>query len=84
MSTYRVSIFDLLHSAKDGGAPPIVDPNRVLKMVIAVVFLANIACAVVLLVATQLDGKFSWNSFVNAVLLIPNDVSIYFTEGNND
>ena len=84
MSTYRVSIFDLLHSAKDGGAPPIVDPNRVLKMVIAVVFLANIACAVVLLVATQLDGKFSWNSFVNAVLLIPNDVSIYFTEGTND
>ena len=86
MSTYRVSIFDLLHSAKDGGTPPIVDPNRVLKIVISVVFLANIACAVVLLVAVQLGGSFSWNAFVNAAILIPqwNDITTYFTKGTSD
>ena len=86
MSTYRVSIFDLLHSAKDGGAPVIVDPNRILKIVIAVVFLANICCAVVLLVSIQLGGNFSWDAFLNAAILIPHwdDITTYFTEGTND
>lgn len=81
MSLYRVSLLDILHS-KD--AP--TDPNRILKVFIGLLCVANIAIASALVVTTELNGNFTFSAFLRCVLVSPlsGDSRAYFFHNVGD